>query len=226
MSAVPTIDVVNESSVMSDTDVMNITVALQHQVAYDFRPHWDAGCRLVQTKTVSPTSWALVILDDADQAGALGYHDLTAGGLPIGKVFARTTQDDGGEVSVTASHELLEMLADPWICNAVQIAATTFYALEVADACEADQYAYAAPNGVFVSDFVLPHWFTGHAAGPADFRGHISKPYQLLPGGYIGEWTPNSGWTQKTADTGAPPSRRIPLRRYKAQGIPLQRSTR
>jgi hypothetical protein len=32
-------------------------------------------------------SWWLVMLDDSDQAGALGYHDLTSDGLPLGNIF-------------------------------------------------------------------------------------------------------------------------------------------
>lgn len=225
MPAVPTIDVVNESTVISDTDVAAIVAALQHQVAYDFRPHWNSGGRLVHARQVGKASWGLVILDDADQAGALGYHDLTATGLPLGKVFARTTQQDGGSVSVTTSHELLEMLADPWIDAAVQVAGRTFYALEVCDACEADQYSYLV-NGIEVSDFVLPTWFRAEGLAPYDLRGRITQPLELLPGGYIGAWTPSAGWTQKTADKTAPKSRRIPLRQKKHAGIPLKRSTR
>lgn len=226
MSSVPTIDVVNESTVVSDTDTALLVKALQVQVATHFRPAWDAGCRLVHATKVGTRSWGLVILDDADQAGALGYHDLTAAGLPLGKVFARTTQQDGGLVSVTASHELLEMLADPWIDSAVQVGNTTFYALEVADACEADQYAYPI-DGVMVSDFVLPTWFRPGAAAPYDYQGHIGQPLELLPGGYIGAWTPRTGWTQKTAAAGtAPASRRIPLRQKRHSGTSLARSTR
>jgi hypothetical protein len=226
MAPVPTIDLVNESTVIGDGEIAPLVAALQVQVAADFHPHWNAGCRLVHTRAVGRTSWGLVILDDSDQAGALGYHDLTSAGLPLGKVFAKSVIADGLSWTVTASHELLEMLADPWIDSAVQVGQETFYALEVADACEADQYGYLV-NGIEVSDFVLPAWFQPDAAGPFDVRGHITQPLELLPGGYIGEWTPSRGWTQKTARDGvAPPSRRIPLRQKKHAGAPLKRSTR
>jgi len=49
------------------------------------------------------------------QPGALAYHDLTPDGLPVSKVFVRTTLKDGELVSVSASHELVEMLVDPGI---------------------------------------------------------------------------------------------------------------
>ena len=32
----------------------------------------------------------MLVLDTSDQAGALGYHDVTPQGLPLGKVFAKT----------------------------------------------------------------------------------------------------------------------------------------
>ena len=226
MAAVPTIDVVNESTVLGDADVTPVVHALHAQVADDFRPHWDAGCRLVQAKAIGATSWGLVILDDSDQAGALGYHDLTANGLPLGTVFAKDVLADGMSWTVTASHELLEMLADPWIDAAVQVASSTFYSLEVCDACEDDSFGYTI-QGVEVSDFVLPAWFRSDAAtGPFDQRGHITQPLELLTGGYIGEWTPSRGWTQKVADEHAPVSRRIPLRQKKHEGVALTRSTR
>jgi hypothetical protein len=42
----------------------------------------------------------------------VGYHDLTNEGLPLGKVFAGSDMVNGYNWTVTASHELLEMLID------------------------------------------------------------------------------------------------------------------
>ena len=59
--------------------------------------------------------WQISVTDNPDQAGALGYHELTSRGTPLGKVFAGLDLQSGGSWTVTLSHELLEMLADPWI---------------------------------------------------------------------------------------------------------------
>ena len=110
------ISVINESTVLTDAEVTPVIVALQKQVTNDFRPSWgtDAELTMVPKNTQPPSgNWWLVILDDSDQAGALGYHDLTSEGLPIGKVFAASDLKAGTSWTVTASHELLEMLADP-----------------------------------------------------------------------------------------------------------------
>jgi len=209
------ISVINESTVLTDAEVTPVVVALQQQVTNDFRPVWgvDAELKMIpQGVPATPGTWWLVILDDSDQAGALGYHDLTPDGLPIGKIFAASDLKAGTSWSVTASHELLEMLADPNINLSafVQNANTsgTLYAYEVCDACEDDRFGYQI-NNVLVSDFVYPAWFESfRAQGSTQFdRGNqIQNPLQLLAGGYIGVFsvTDGSGWQQQTAE-------RIPL---------------
>jgi hypothetical protein len=149
-----------------------------------------------------------VILDDSDQAGALGYHDLTPDGLPIGKIFAASDLKAGTSWSVTASHELLEMLADPNINLTVFVqdanTSGTLYAYEVCDACEDDSFGYQI-NNVLVSDFVYPAWFENlRAEGSTQFdrMNQIQNPLQLLTNGYIGVFnvTTGSGWQQQTQE--------------------------
>ncbi|MET8424392.1 hypothetical protein [Nocardia sp. NPDC004860] len=202
----------NRSTVLTDAQVSAVVPALQTQVHRDWAPVWgsDADLSFVATGAQPPAgAWWLVVSDDSDQAGALGYHDLTNEGLPMGKVFARSDIDAGLQWTVTASHELLEMLGDPDINLAAYVFSTAtagrIYAYEVADACEADQYGYAI-NGIQVSDFVFPAWFENfRKAGSTrfDYGNHINAPFQLLPGGYIGVFDINggSGWHQLTAES-------------------------
>ena len=72
----------------------------------------DVGLR-AEGGTPAAGTWWLSILDNTDRAGVLGHHDLTPDGLPVGKSFAGTDKHYGHSWTVTASHELLEMLADP-----------------------------------------------------------------------------------------------------------------
>jgi len=206
------ISVINESTILADKDVVPVVAALQKQVTNDFRPVWgtDAELTIVAKGTTPPAgSWWLVLLDDSDQANALGYHDLTTEGLPIGKVFAASDLKAGTSWTVTASHELLEMLGDPNINLTVFVqnanTAGILYAYEVCDACEDDSLGYKIDN-IDVSDFVYPAWFEGfRAEGSTQFdrMNRIRKPFDLLVNGYIGVFTVNSGsgWTQKTADS-------------------------
>jgi len=205
------ISIINASTVLNDNEIRPVVNALQQQVTNDFRPAWgiDAELTFVPTGATPPTgTWWLTILDDSDQAGALGYHDLTPDGLPLGKVFAGTDMKYGNSWTVTASHELLEMLADPNINLTVfvqnAITTGTLYAYEVCDACESDNNGYNIGN-VLVSDFVYPSWFESfRTEGSTQFdqTNHIQTPLQLLSGGYIGIFnvTDGTGWTQLTAD--------------------------
>jgi hypothetical protein len=201
----PKIAIVNRSSVMEDAAVSAITQALQTQVSRDFEPIWGARAQLsfVGSRDKAPKdAWWLLVLDSSDQADALGYHDVTPAGLPTGKAFAKSDIDDGLEPSVTISHELLEMLADPEINLCAQVG-NRLYAYEVCDPCEADAYGYRI-GGVLVSDFVTPVWFqpVPRPRGGYDFRNKIKRPLALLPGGYLQYLALESsdGWQQVTAD--------------------------
>ncbi len=113
--------------------------------------------------------------DNPDQAGALGYHELTSRGTPLGKVFAGLDLRSGVSWTVTLSHELLEMLADPWINWCAQGTDGKIYALEVCDAVESDKLGYEI-DGVMVSDFITPAWFEPTRADRVDFKRRIAKP--------------------------------------------------
>jgi hypothetical protein len=200
----------NQSTVLADGQVQAMLPALQTQVSRDFAPLWgtDAQLAFVAKGSAPPGgAWPLVVLDDSDQAGALGYHESQAN-TPIGFVFARSDLQAGSQVSVTASHELLEMLADPWIMSVVAVdsggglvgRAGTMFALEVCDAVEADQFGYTIGD-VLVSNFVTPAWF-GAPGSVFDFGAHCTAAFQLLAGGYIGvrRYARATEWSQVTAN--------------------------
>src|ERR1700680_2746685 len=184
------IAVINASTIITDAQLAPVVAALQTQVTRDFFPYWGYNAHLIQIptgQTPPAGAWWLTILDDADQAGVLGYHDLTSEGLPLGKVFARTTLGFGLNWTVTASHELLEMLVDPQInvCNFDQTVTNsgTFYAVEVCDPCESETFAYKIGD-VLVSDFVTPTWYGLTLPFPFDFMKAMTSKFQLLAGGY------------------------------------------
>lgn len=219
------VSIFNDSTSLTDAEVARAVAALQRQVSEHFAPAWgvDAALSFVPER-VQPAAgtWWLAVLDSADQAREAGYHDTTAEGLPMGKVFAKTDLDNHLSWSVTLSHELLEMLADPDVSLATFIQDSaktgTLYAHEVCDPVEDDQFGCAI-DGVSVSDFVFPAYFQPHTAKGArlDFGGHLSGAAPtLLCGGHLGafEVGGDSGWTQITAATEGQPHRghlRIPV---------------
>lgn len=193
-----TVIITNESTVLTDTEVQAAIPAFQYQVAYHFKAFWNIGAVLhwlPKGSTLPKGAWQIVILDDADQANALGYHELTVDNKPSAKVFAKTDKDNGYLWTVTLTHELLELLADPWINLAAQVSNTRFYGWEVGDPVEADKLGYKI-GSVVVSDFITPQWFQPGVKGPFDYAGHCTKPLQILPGGYMSIFdAPGGSWS-------------------------------
>jgi hypothetical protein len=204
--------IINASTVLGDQDVAAAISSLQRQISEHLAPIWgvDASLFFVPGSERPPAgAWWVSILDNSDQAGTLGYHDLTSDGLPLGKVFAASDILNGYNWTVSASHEILEMLIDPDISLSVFLqegeTAGTLYAYEICDPCEIDQYGYAL-DGVLVSDFVFPSWFESfRTPGSCQFDAtqQINAPFQLLAGSYISTYKVNagSGWQQLNGPT-------------------------
>lgn len=188
------VSLINQSTVVTDDQVKALMGCLQQQLDNDFSPVWGVNATLVFDQ--NPNNWWLVFLDDSDQADALGYHDLTDNNLPIGKVFVKTS---GDQWSVTASHELLEMLVDPNVNLCSIKGSSTIYAYEVGDPVENDTYQIGDYS---VSNFVYPAWFEENASsGQFDKLGNLTVPFTLSPGGYISYMDISNGnWTQATAN--------------------------
>ena len=192
---IPTIACFNAATRDPGVDFGRLVAALQRFADQYFTPVWGTPARLVKTSGFRKGAWALALLDTADVANALGYHDLTPDGLPLSKVFVKTTLQAGQKVSVTACHELAEMLVDPAINLASTGPGNVFYAYETADAVEEEEFAI---NGIPMSDFVYPAWFEGfRKAGSAqfDYLKRVRRPFQILPGGYMSVFK-NGRWTQ------------------------------
>jgi len=192
---IPRIACFNKATVPLGVDFTALIKAMQAYVDQHIAPVWGTPAKLVKSTDYIKGAWAIVFLDDADQPGALAYHDLTPDGLPQSKVFVRTTLADGELVSVSASHELVEMLVDP----AINLLSTgpdekLVYAYESADPVEALSFPV---NGIPMSDFVYPAYFeVFHKPGSVTFdhMKKVTKPFQILSGGYQiifkgGEWT-------------------------------------
>lgn len=199
-------DVLNQSTVVDNATLTHYCVAINRQIANDFAPVWGVGYGSsvqLRTKPLPSSHTArhvtVMVLDDSDTQGALGYHDVDEHNNPLAKVFAKTDQQYGLSLSVTLSHEILEMIGDMFVRDGVQVSTSTWAAREMCDPCEADRYGYEV-DGVLVSDFLTPAYFVPGLPGPYDFKGYIRKPMTLLPGGYISLWSQSSGWTQQTAE--------------------------
>ena len=199
----PTIACFNNATVGLGVNLNALIKAMQVYVDTFVAPVWGTSAKLVQSQDFIPGAWAMVFLDNADQANALAYHDLTPDGLPQSKVFVKTTLAANELVSVSASHELVEMLVDP----AINLMTTgpdrkTTYAYESADPVEALSFKV---SGIPMSNFVHPAYFEDfHKPGSVlfDHMGVVEKPFEILAGGYQitfrnGKWSQIFGSNEK-----------------------------
>jgi len=192
---IPTIACFNKAATPLGVGLDALIAAMQAYVNQHVAPVWGTPAKLIKSTDFVKDAWAMVFLDDADEPGALAYHDLTPGGLPLSKVFVKTTIDDGELVSVSASHELVEMLVDPAI-NMMTTGPNSklVYAYESADPVEALSFNV---NGIAMSDFVYPAYFEVFRKPGSvkfDHLGKVNRPFQILAGGYQiifknGKWT-------------------------------------
>lgn len=180
--------VTNESSSITPDQLDAWIVALQVQLDRDFSPAWSAEATVL--RAVQPAGgydhYSILLTDAVTDPSDLGWHLVS--GTPSAIIQVQETLSSGATLSSVLSHELLEMLADP---TCVRFAADGRHIVEVCDPVEENGYLI---EGVQVSNFVLPSYFSG-GAGPWDFNGQLAGACPaLLPGGYIMEWTGES-WT-------------------------------
>jgi len=184
------------------SDVAMVAAALQKQATRDFGPVWDVQATVDAFPTLEDVPvgyWPMIVKDDIGQPGAAGIH-LDKDGQP----FALITMSDSW--SLTASHEMLEMLADPFGNRVIagrspkRGQGRVEFLVEVCDPSEAAEFGYTS-NDVLVSDFYTPHFFDP-VQSPAtrySFTSAIKKPRTILRGGYI-SWhhPPSDHWWQQT----------------------------
>jgi hypothetical protein len=208
------ISVVNHTSEkLSDEAVQEGIRAVNRQIAHDFSPHWHLGGELRLEGAVGKDpdeehvpelrgDAILYLWDDVDVEDALGYHDRTARGIPFGFVFTELVKQLGEPWTVTFSHEALELIADPEVNLLVagphpaDPNREVFHWYEMCDAVQDERYKV---DGVEVSNFLLPLYFTASAelGGRNDFLGRLTqgKPlrsFGINPGGYIGFYNPDT----------------------------------
>ena len=191
-------------SPVSFAELTHVANALSLQVANDVAPIW--GIQAVvqafeRADQIPPGYWPIFVVDPAQMPqGAGGFH-LTKHKQPYAEV------ESGTAWSLSASHELIEMLVDPsgnrlvagpeLTANAGTIGEDATqrveYLVEACDPCEAQAQAYLIQD-VIVSDFFTPHFHdTVASAGTRySFTGALTRPRQVLPGGYISWMDPST----------------------------------
>lgn len=182
------IALVSETPGISLADLAPVSAALQKQVTRDLGPIWEVQATVdcfERLESVPPGYWSITIRSDLPNSIGNGIHEDKAG-----QPFALVRAAPGWQLS--ASHEAMEMLIDPFGQRTVAGQSPmpgqgrVDFLLEVCDPCEAAAFGYCV-NGVPVSDFCTPNYFDP-VTNPAvrySFTGAIKQPREVLKGGYL-----------------------------------------
>jgi hypothetical protein len=220
------IGVENTSSRVRDDDLAAMCAAVQKQVNQDVTPEWHvaASVQLFPAGRIPLGYWPITVSDGIDAPGAAGYHD-DDHRQPYAKVDATA-----GDISSTLSHEIIEMIVDPfgsrlWVYHTPS-GDRVRVLIEACDPPEAKDYLV---DGIPVSDFVLPAYYRHH-------KQHVQLTHlnvemqptpaglQLAPGGYVSWVDGNGHWSQATWFRGSAPSTRQLGRLDTANGARSPRS--
>src|SRR5215831_7767797 len=101
---------VSETPVIEFADVSIAAAAINKQVTRDFGPLWDVDATVSafeNLESVPVDYWPVILRDDINQPGAAGFHT-----DDNGQPFSLVQADESW--TLTSSHEVLEMLADPF----------------------------------------------------------------------------------------------------------------
>jgi len=197
----PGIAVRNRTTSISDDQLRSIVGAVQVQIDRDFYPVWltRADVRFVQSDADVGTMWLVSVFDTIPGGLKESEHgfDITAG-----KPFATVYTTPERPLSAGLSHEILEMLANPWLGRASVVADSSPGVLfdvvyvEVCDPVAWYTYPIDPDHGDFtqVSDFVMPAWFAPPL--PENQQDRIPVPKRwTFAGGLFGPMTINGQGT-------------------------------
>jgi hypothetical protein len=207
--AVTQVVIVDRTNQIDPTLLHNAAIALDSQVTQDLPQYWSGITANVSTapslSAIPPGAWPVFLVGSLPP-GEGGFH-LDRHNQPFAKVIASAADDSW---TVDASHEIIEMLIDPagnrmQVSEAIAIAGdnvvdhpgTFNYLVEACDPCEANNYAYDIA-GIALSDFITPHFYDASVTPGTQysFKGNITRPRQLLPGGYISFIQADGTWNQ------------------------------
>ena len=230
------ISIINHTSGRISDEKAQVAIrAINRQIREDFEPYWSLGASLrLEGKSASqPQKQSLAdmrgdaviyLWDKTNVDDALGYHDANNRGIPFGFVFTELSKAVGENWTVTLSHEALELIGDPEVNLLVagphpaDPKADVFHWYEMCDAVQAETYEI---DGIEVSNFVLPLYFTGgeEVGGRNDFlgrgyKGKTLRSFGVNPGGYVGFFNPATGEHETFTAKGD----RVAARRLKVKG--------
>jgi hypothetical protein len=198
--------IANLSTELDSTSLANVLAAIQTQVWQDFHPEWGRGDTLTVVKAsldakkkalIDDQEAPIIYLGDKSQdqqgggANVHGYHRTNHGKVAYGFVYLDVCKAANEHWSITLSHEVLELLANPKVDAhrkgpdprpGKPPGATVDYRLEICDPTQSDTYKI---GDVAVANFVSRRYYGEN--GPwawTNQRKLPLEPFGVRPRGY------------------------------------------
>ena len=202
--SINTINIIDKSTTVDEKSFQAMCEACQIQLEHHVAPLWGKESWNLVFNQPENVGFPIVIVDDSDSAGRLGYHTQSPGGKVWARVFVNSIKKAGGSllqgplsVSAILSHEVVEAYCDPNVNLWAVRADGQLVAYEIVDPVEDDYYDITISNGtkVSVSNFVLPSWFNYQAPQDDrfDYMKKVGKPFAMTKGGYMVTMNPLTG---------------------------------
>jgi len=192
-----------ETKKIRPVELKRVEKVLRKRMQGDVAPIWEISATVQvyeKVANVPPDAWPVVVRENIGQPGAISYHS-DKNGTP----FTMVAHSESWPFFV--SHDLVEMLVDPF-GNRFQLGpdprpnqskTQVRYLVEVCDPCAAATNGYEI-DGIRVADFCTPNFYDAKGKRKArySFTGAVTKPFQVLPDGYITWQEVETGrWWQK-----------------------------
>ncbi len=203
-------------------DIAPVAEAIDQQVRNEFGDAWSIDGSVIALKD-----------PDGIQDGVMPVY-IVEGGLPRDLVGLHHAGDSKASQklpyanvlhtdlwSMTASHEVLEMLVDqngdrfqtgrevsidPGTGRIVDLPNKVEYLVEICDPVQSQACAYSIGNDVVLSDFYGPGYFSDAPTGPGPYFSQskaLKFPRRVLNGGYLTWKDANSQYFQLSVDGGS-----------------------
>jgi hypothetical protein len=215
---------------ISRRTLLQVVAAVQKQVVRDFAPIWGLPATVDAFDDLSsvPSDYhPVVIFGDAEEL--LGQLEVAIGGERVERLVGEFRREEVAGLhlnaftrqpfalvaatetwAITVSHEVLEMIADPYGNHLVAAShpqdqrRRVKYLLEVCDPCLSTWYPV---NGVPVADFYTPRYFDPVRVESLrySFTGALERPLHILRGGYLTWIDPDDSGIYQLTDEDSEP---------------------
>lgn len=213
------ISLINRSKVISDEEMQRVVRAINRQITEDFTPYWSFGATVRIEGAVGPRmntqtlpdmrgDAVMYVLDGLNKNEAEGWHDTNFRDIPCGFVYLGMCEKMQDPWTMALSHEILELIGDPlgnmWVQGPHPKSRKKV--LHMFEMCDAVQCEFYEIDGVVLSNFVLPSYFSpGEQEGRRNdflnraYGGKTLKSFGINPGGYLNTMDPKTGkWDNPT----------------------------